>query len=565
MAKLKFTQIIIISKENKSSNLFQFSPTKNLITADDNGCGKSTLIKSILWTFGCEPIFDDNWKSQNVSCLLNFEIDGKTHQIYRENNFIYYTNGNDKHKFSRITGEYAKFFGELVRFTPLFINRQEDVEAPPPVFYFLPFYINQDIGWTDTWNGFAKQSLTQFHSSWKNILVKFFSGYTTPEYFQLEEKIIQLKKEEKKSKEKIEQLNDVEVIIRENLPSHNFSFDESEFNDIENELQQLDELLRQEADWAKQLSQYKSNKYFLKSQSEYIEQAILSLEEDYLFATEYLENEVKCPTCGVFHNNSAFNRASILADKQKMIKEKKYLDTLISQQQIEIQEINNKLNEIKDKIKYLNIKYQLQGEIFNNYLIGITPRLVNKSFLQIKMQENNLIAENNHNQNKLKKEKESIIKNRRKCSDEYFYQIMRHIKNDLNIHSLNLDKVKTPLHYNKLGKSGGGSADKTRVILAYRLAIYKLIAHLQSTTISPLLIDTPNQHEQDKRNYNSIIKYLSEEITDDFQIFLCAMPNETLDNYKENAHIINLDKNKILLSDNYDSHKKIIDDFLNSF
>ena len=44
------------------------------------------------------------------------------------------------------SGEYAKFFGELVRFTPLFINRQEDVEAPPPVFYFLPFYINQDIG-----------------------------------------------------------------------------------------------------------------------------------------------------------------------------------------------------------------------------------------------------------------------------------------------------------------------------------------------------------------------------------------------------------------------------------
>lgn len=565
MAQLKFTQIIIVSKENKSSNLFRFSPTKNLITADDNGCGKSTLIKSILWTFGCEPIFDNNWKSQNISCLLNFEINGKPHQIYRESNSIYYTDGEKKQKFSKITGEYAKFFGKLVGFSPLFINRKEDVETPPPVFYFLPFYINQDIGWTDTWNGFTKQSLAQFHSSWKNSLVKFFSGYTTPEYFQIEEQIIQLKKEEEQSKEKVEKLNSIETIIQENLPSHNFSFDESELDDIENELQQLDELLRQEAEWAKQLSEYKSNKYFLKSQSEYIQKAILSLEEDYLFATEYLENEVKCPTCGIFHNNSIFNRASILADKQKMIKEKSHLDNMIAQQQIEIQAINSKSKEIRDKIKYIHIKYQLQNESFDNYLIGMTPRLINKSFLKIKIQENNIIADNKKNQYELKNKKESIVKNRRKSIDGYFYEIMHQIKNDLNIHSLNLETVKTPLNYNKLSKSGGGSADKTRVILAYRLAIYKLIDHLQSTTIAPLLIDTPNQHEQDKSNYNSIINYLSEKINNNLQIFLCAMPNEILDNYKKSAHIIHLDKNKILSENDYTKHNQIINEFLNDF
>lgn len=562
MAQLRFTQIIIISKENKSSNLFQFSPTKNLITADDNSCGKSTLIKSILWTFGCEPIFNDDWKSQNTSCLLNFEIDGKFHQIYRENNSIYYTSGNKKLQFSRITGDYAKFFGELVGFTPLLINRAGETATPPPAFYFLPFYINQDTGWIDTWNGF--DNLAQF-SSWKSDLVKFFAGYTTPEYFQLEEKIVQLKKGEEQSKDKIKQLNDIETIIQENSPSHNFSFDESEFTDIENELQQLDELLRQEAEWAKQLSQYNSNKYFLKNQSEYIEQAILSLEEDYLFATEYLENEVKCPTCGILHHNSVFNRASILADKQKMIKEKSHLDALISQQQMEIQAIRQKSKEIKDKIKYLNIKYQLQNESFDNYLIGMTPRLVNKSFSQIKIQENNIIAENNRIQTELKKKKASIVKHRRKLADDYFYQIMHQIKNDLNIHSLNLGKVKTPLDYNNLKKSGGGSADKARVILAYRLAVYKLIAHLQSTTITPLLIDTPNQHEQDKNNYDSIIRYLSEKATDDFQIFLCAMPNEILDNYRKNAHIIHLNKNKLLSKNDFANHNQIINNFLNGF
>lgn len=563
MAQLRFTQIIIISKENKSSNLFQFSPKKNLITADDNGCGKSTLIKSILWTFGCESIFDDNWKSQNVSCLLNFEIDEKSHQIYRENNSIYYASENKKLQFSNITGDYANFFGELVGFNPLLINKGGEMVVPPPAFYFLPFYINQDIGWIDTWNGF--NNLTKFPNSWKNNLIKFFAGYTTLEYFQLEAEIVQLKKEERLSKDKIKQLNGLETIIQENLPSHNFSFDESEFTDIENELQQLDELLRQEAEWAKQLSQYNSNKYFLKNQSKYIEQAILSLEEDYLFATEYLENEVKCPTCGILHHNSVFNRASILADKQKMIKEKNHLDALISQQQMEIQAIRQKSKEIKDKIKYINIKYQLQNESFDNYLIGMTPRVINKSILQIKMQENNIIAENNHNQNQLKNKKDYIVKSRKKIVDDSFYQIMHQIKNDLNIHSLNLGKVKTPLDCKKLRESGGGSADKTRAILAYRLAIYKLIAHAQSIALAPLLIDTPNQHEQDKNNYDSIIKYLSEKITDDFQIFLCAMPNEILDNYRKNAHIIHLNKNKILLENDYASHNQIINDFLNGF
>lgn len=58
----------------------------NLITSQKNSVGKSSLVKSILWTFGCEPYFDKLWKDQDISCRVEFTINSDIYTIFRHKN-----------------------------------------------------------------------------------------------------------------------------------------------------------------------------------------------------------------------------------------------------------------------------------------------------------------------------------------------------------------------------------------------------------------------------------------------------------------------------------------------
>ena len=64
-----------------------------------------------------------------------------------------------------------------------------------------------------------------------------------------------------------------------------------------------------------------------------------------------------------------------------------------------------------------------------------------------------------------------------------------------------------PTSYNQIVKEGG-AAEGVRAILSYYLTIYKLINTYSNEVISPLVIDTPNQHEQSQKNYEKIVEAL---------------------------------------------------------
>jgi len=76
---------------------------------------------------------------------------------------------------------------------------------------------------------------------------------------------------------------------------------------------------------------------------------------------------------------------------------------------------------------------------------------------------------------------------------------------------------------------------------------------------APLVIDTPNQQEQSDKNYENIVKLITQKIPDTEQIILCAMENDKLEEYKKIANVIKLDKGKLLQSSKYGEIKEIFD------
>ena len=56
-------------------------------------------------------------------------------------------------------------------------------------------------------------------------------------------------------------------------------------------------------------------------------------------------------------------------------------------------------------------------------------------------------------------------------------------------------------------------------------------------------------------SYDKIIDILTNKLPSDSQIILCAMENDKLGPFKDKAHIITLDENRILLREKYDKLK----------
>lgn len=142
MKQMYFRQITILSKTAKKAVQFNFSKSYNLILSKQkNSVGKSSLVKNIFWCFGCEPQFDDNWKSLDCRVIVDFDVKDKSYQIARHGNRFILKNQDGKYKFFTATnGDFSVEIMALLEFEALLAVRDKDeVVTPPPAYYFLPF------------------------------------------------------------------------------------------------------------------------------------------------------------------------------------------------------------------------------------------------------------------------------------------------------------------------------------------------------------------------------------------------------------------------------------------
>ena len=111
MQSLKFNRLLVLSNSQKAANQFVFSKTRNLITADDNSVGKSTLVKLLFWGVGCDPSFDSTWKSLDCKTLVEFQIGKDIYVIKRHKNFVSLKiNDSDYDNYEKITGDFSREF-----------------------------------------------------------------------------------------------------------------------------------------------------------------------------------------------------------------------------------------------------------------------------------------------------------------------------------------------------------------------------------------------------------------------------------------------------------------------
>lgn len=570
MRNLQFKQLLLISDTQKSGNQFKFEKGYNLITADDNSVGKSTLAKLLLWTFGCEPDFDTTWESNYCRTLVNFSIEEDEVSILRYGSVIYWKENESKLiKFSSI-GDFAKHFANKVNFKVLLPSRVEEkgLETPPPAYYFLPFYIDQKKSWSNAWDSF--NSLQHF-ANWKQTVIKYHTGYLTPKFFELE-----LASQEKKNlistlNSEIEKIGYALDVVKEHTSKASMTIDEKEFEKMSKEVEvDLLNLSKQQEKVMDELSILTVDQTYLEHQKAIAEHLIKELDADYIFSVENIEEEeIECPLCGTNHDNSIVNRSSILSDKENAQTQLNDISNKLIQLNQKMIKQKEELKQVKLKINEINTKYTIEEDSNSIPLNKIVETFAYKSISDnignSKKEKLSKIDDYKKDQKEIKKEQKQLLsKEDKNTIDDTFIDLLTSYVKLLDAEGVNLSSIKSPLDYNKIIKEGG-AAENTRGVLAYYLSVFSMISNHDNEIIAPLVIDTPNQQEQSDKNYENIVNLISDKISSTNQIILCAMENKKLKPFKDKANIIKLDKNKLLDKSKYEDVKKIFDEMIDNY
>jgi hypothetical protein len=164
--KLIFKNMWILSKAEKAGISLSLSPNVNLLTGE-NDVGKSTLVKSFYHCIGADTpqLSNSVWKRARPIYCVQVEIGKTDYYVVRDEKYfgVFDDNKNLISRHVGITGDkgIAHFINRQLDFN-IELERQSNSKLglAGPAFYFLPFYVDQDEGWSTSWSSFV--GLRQF-------------------------------------------------------------------------------------------------------------------------------------------------------------------------------------------------------------------------------------------------------------------------------------------------------------------------------------------------------------------------------------------------------------------
>jgi len=506
MKKLSFLEITLVSKIQKRAIRVPFDPRVTILTGQ-NDTGKSSVIKSLFWTFGADPMTETRWKSGKVISCVKFSIENDVFSmVRREQFFALFNHKNELIKtFTSITNELGPYLAELLDFKLILNNRAKEPVVPPPAFYFLPFYIDQDQSWSKSWMAFTK--LGQF-PNFKRDVVEYHIGFRPNEYYVAKSTL-------NKATDEVEKLDSEGRILRGMLTKLSDELSEIEFNiDIEEFKEDTNHLIeecrglqKKEQKLKEVLVELHNEKLRIEHQTDIIQKAMKQAKLDYRYAAN-LSEHVDCPTCGAVYENNIAARFEIAMDEGRcsdlLVELGNELSAVEGKLEAENDKHTNMVNEIQ---KIQSILDRKQGEVILRDVINSQGKAELKSVFK-----NNI---DRITKDLVKKQIEIGVLNERlknigdpKRRAVILEQYRGHMRKFLQRLDVQLDEESYSKIVNNISVQG---SDLPRAMLAYFFAVAKVMEKYSSSVLAPIVIDSPNQQDQDKIRLDRILTFIKEE------------------------------------------------------
>lgn len=549
MKQLILKSLIIISKKNKEAKIVDFDRKLTIITGDNpsgitkNRTGKSLLIKSIYYSLGANlSKYTSNWHNLQIVTLVSFGLNEKEYKLYRDEKRFVLDDGHEKKVFNNISelrAFYVDFFNFKIKL-PVAKGESDTIYAYPGA-VFMPYYIDQDKGWSGSWDSFNDV----FGVFWKTEILLYHLGVRTPEYYTLlEEKNILLNEQNENKR----RANTYEGLVEKHIEKYNnfldISININEFaNDIVDLTRELNKQINRRNNLKEKIVKYSSELHEIEELYEVANKNYNELLAD----ADYIDNSIHestiiCPVCGTIHENSIENRFNLFREIQEC---EEVMETYFKKRSIIEQKLRNETIELSNLQEYINniqtiLNRERKTVTFKDIVIAEGSKSIlydlQKDLSDIRAK----ISSIEIRLTEISKKQRAITKEGKNITDLYLSKLKNNL---LSLDVSDIDK-KDLEKFNISFNSGGN--DLPCAILAQVYAISEIAKSFSHTITAPIVLDAIFQQEPAKGKIKTIFDFVIKAQPEETQLIISTTD---LYGYELEGNIIRLHTEQGLLNE----------------
>ncbi len=557
MIKVRFNSIIIYDIQKQRGFKQTFKPGINIVTSTENHVGKSCLVKSLYYALGAEVNYDQNWDVKSKTFCLAFCVNDKHYQIIRKNkSFLLIDNKNNTNFCTHASTELNFILKNIFKFGVYLSNKKtKKLELTPPAFTYLPYFIDQDKGWTtEIFSSF--ENLAQYNALDRRSSVLYHYNVRNENTVNTENSLIDEKEKAEATKNEKKELEKTLCILEKEARGIKIAGDVAELAKVmEYSRKQTEELLNQMFASRNRIQQLQEDVSFYSMRLKQIK-----------FNTKIDSNNdtveiKKCSHCGYIDNESIYDFANQAFYKKNKRYITKQVQTHLSNLSNELEKEKNQYNSLHQSLKQNYIEISEKNHGYESYIryqgLESSMQDLNIRINQLEKQINSIeasIKSLNTQKKNISKQDSDVNKKYESYARQFLSQLGAEIEDDNEIDiSLLLKK-----------RAQGTILPKT--LIALHAAILETIRSLNTTIMFPFVVDSPCTMEASGNSRVEILGFLHR-LNYLPQIIISTVDYHKYNpNTESNFNLIELSRSRSLLSDvEYSEIKEEIDEIENKF
>ncbi len=556
MKRLTIKKLIVISQSESRSLEVSFEDGLNIILGG-NKTGKSSIIKSIFTTLGCEcKRIENDWKKLISSYLLFIKYGNKQFCIVRENKkFRIFENNNNDYSCIIETEAFHEYSNCLMNIfeikMPCISNDGKQFNITPPL--LLRFqYIDQDEGWSKIADSFSNVA---YIKDWKANTNKYVCGYLDDRYYELQtQKVENILEKDNKTKELNHNQGFVSRIASTLTQVENIDSIEEVTANVEVLLAKAEELRKAQFSIKVEMAVLENEIYINQHKLHIVEHNLTETKKDIEYAMS-LKDELVCPICGTTYSNGLNEQLNITSDYAHCEKLNTQLVNSLFVFMHSLEEFKEKYDRVSNELYFIEQQIQKSQEL-----------LTYSSFYKNKGQYE--IYESCKNQLKVIEDEIDSYVSKIALLDEKISKMKskersKEIRSDIEgFCSILAEAINIPKTFIKLrdfvqviDRTG---SETSRLVYMYQSALYLYNLSKAYSPFNFYVVDTPNQQGQDAANLQSIFKSLELFLSDEGQVIVGTERSTGLE--EKASNVINLtEKRRCLNNTKYRAHIELLE------
>lgn len=514
--KMIFNTLYVFSPREKMAKTVSFSEGVNVVTssqADGTDRGKTVLLRSLYHALGADAYFDSKWKAEPKIYILQFSIDDHVYFIFRSGNLFKLFN-EQKERISSVihASDLAAELEKITGFAMKLPKRNENtLEITPPVYNYLPFYIDQDHYDGSKFSSF--ENLGQYSNYKEAVLFSHFGVYDET-FFDLVKQKELIGSDINKLNDRMRVLHAVQEDIIAKIGTGAYS------GNIDTLKRELKQHQREYSEIVDKLNKCKAKLFELRDKSYELTRLISEVNKSERTNDVEIQQlrKHRCPECNsiitdtVRLKSKRFNFAedivivrteietSLLDINQSIqTEEARYADLLTTMHLFE-ERVKMNSTEINDIVRYKGL-CEIRDSV-------ITERT--------EVQDN--IDEKENTLKEIEKELKKYAVKKKKATDRYI-SILTQERTAFCIEEITIESIK------KLSSVFIGSGSNKNIsTIIWHMAIIQVRNEFNKDAIRfPFVIDSPNNVETDDEKKFKVIQYILDHASISPQMIISAI------------------------------------------